>query len=424
MIRPGQRTRRCGAAALAVISLLALPAMTLAQTDPNADTNAETARLKAETDRINAEAARINAQAARDQARIAGLHLPSFQGTTTLNQGAGAMEATILASHTVMSAAALIKTEVNLKYPQASPARSPTSEPIVVLAGDEVLDFGRVGALGAEMDAIYTEFERLLQVDRDANGGRGPTISGSQAGGSATAIISAVTAAAGLLRSDTEVTALDLPAISNRVLATAVAAQLGTRAILPSAATGSLTEQTTSSEWQDLGPLQKLNRLVAMRVRVEAARARIPVADASKPTQAEKDKIAPYTTVLTRFDGFATRVTTADANGAVPIVQAARLAALWSQNPRVLRVYVDKAGGSLIRTNNIVTTLALDSPVRVTGGLVATYTLTDPATGSVLAAAIIACRTTIGRLREVQQGVWRNRHDSAEQQAQCAALAP
>jgi hypothetical protein len=411
MIASNHRLEKLSTTALLAICLAAVPAVALAQNDPNAATAADTARLTADTARINAEAGRINAEAARDQARIAALHLPSFQGTTTLNAGAGAMEAAILTSHTVMGAAAIIKDAVDRAYPQTSS----TTEPIIVLAGDEVLDFGRVGAINAEMDAIHAEFLRLLAIDRAAHHRRPPSISRAEAGGSATAIISAVTAAAGLLRSDTEVTALDITAISNRVLATAVATHIGARAILPAAAIGSIDDPPSNGGWQDMRVLQKLNGLMAMRILVEAARDRIP--DASKPTQA-----APYTAILSRFDAFVTRVTTADANGGVPIVQAARLSSLWSLRPRVLRVYVDKAGGSLIRTTNIVTTLALDSPVRVTGGLIATYTLTDPSSGSVLAGGIITCRTAMSRLREVQQGVWRNRPNAAEQQAQCAVL--
>jgi hypothetical protein len=399
--------------------VLAIPWVNVAQaqsSDPNAAQTAEKARLDAETARINAEAARINAEAARDRARIDALRLPSFEGTTTLGQGAGAMEATILASHTVRRAASLIGASVDQAYPETDSG----APPIVVLAGDEAIDFGRIGALGAEMDAIHAEFERLIAIDRAANPRQPLFTSDGETGGSATAIISAVTAAAGLLRSNTDVTALDLPAISNRVLATAVAAELGARAILPSAAVGSITPAPPTDQWIQMSLIQKLNRLVALRAFVEAARNRIPVADPSKPTQAEKDKIAPYTAALARFDAFAARVTTADTSGSVPLVQAARLESIWRLDPRILRVYVDRAGGSVIRRTNIATTLALDSPVRVSGAMVASYTLTNPATGNVLAAEIITCRTAIGRLREVQQGVWRNRPTTAEQEAQCA----
>ena len=79
----------CAGAAMA-IGLTVAPAVSIAQDDPNAATVAETARLKAETENINADTARINARTAHDQARVTGLGLPSFQGTTTLGQGVGA----------------------------------------------------------------------------------------------------------------------------------------------------------------------------------------------------------------------------------------------------------------------------------------------------------------------------------------------
>ncbi len=287
MTRITGKLRSAGSTAILALCLLTAPAITFAQTDPNAETNADTTRLKAETDRINAEAARINAEAARDQARITALRLPSFDGTTTLNAGAGAVEATILASHTVMLAAEMIKQRVDA----SDPGRLTANDPIIILAGDENLDFGRVGAINSEMDAIYTEFERLRQLDLDAHNGNPPQKSLAQSGGSATAVIGAISAAAGLLRSNTEVTALDLQSISNRVLATAVAAKLGGRAILPSAAVGALPRVLPPQDWDHATTMQKLNLLVGLRTVVQAARDRIPVADPSKPTQAEKDKM-------------------------------------------------------------------------------------------------------------------------------------
>lgn len=395
---------------LLALGLLAIPPMALAQTtpDPNAAANAEKARLEAETARINAEAARINAESARERARIDALHLPSFEGRTTLNQGAGAIEAAMLASHAINAAAVMIDRSVRAADPQG------TAPPIVVLAGDEALDFGRIGALDAEMDAISEVFRQV--------GYPAPEVQSMEAGGvSATAVIAAVTAAAGLLRSNTEVTALDLSALSNRTLATAVAGQLGNRAVLPSAAIGTVTEPPTSSgPWTGKTLMQKLNDLVGRRRSIQAERDAIVLPDPTKPTQRYKD----LTAALARFDAFAARVTTADANGAVPIVQAVRLEALWRQHPRVLRLYVDKAGGSLINRTNLLTTLAFSDPVRVSGGLIASFTLTDPATGGVLGADILTCRTTTSRLRSVQRGIWgEDAADARAEGAVCSGLS-
>jgi hypothetical protein len=383
-MRSRKNVRRYAIGSAVLIALWAAPATGLAQETPQATVQSRTEEIKAQAELERAKAERDRASADR----VAALGLPSFEGKTTLGAGVGSMEATMLASHAVHRAAATIATAVKTKA---------EGRPIIVLAGDEALDFGRVGAVGAELDSIQAHFTRLTAASSDPESGGFIPVP---------AMISAVTAAAGLLRSDVDVTALDLQALSNRVLAMAVASKIGTDATLPSAAIGNLPPaEVDPPNWAEKDLLQKLNWLVARRAAVEAVKP--SPADPKNPTAAEKAKIADVTAALTRFDAFFARVTTADDKGIVPIVQAARLNDMWRRDPRILRVYVEKAGGSLIKNTNILTTLALDDPVRITGGLVASYLLTRPATGSVLAADLLSCATTVSRLRPVQSGSWR-----------------
>lgn len=372
---------------------------------PSAQAQTAEPTIQSRTAEIQAQAELERARAERDRAaadRITALGLPSFEGKTTLGAGVGSMEATMLASHAVHRAA--------MEISRASRAAAP-NRPFIVLAGDEALDFGRVGAIGAELDAIHVHFERLTARPQS-----------SEAGGfvGASAAISAITAAAGLFRSDTEVTALDLQALSSRVLAMAVASRLGKLAIMPTAAIGALPpDGPVPADWSKRSLIQKLNGLALKRNEVAAA---MPTpADPKNPTAAEKAAIADFTAALARFDTFFARVTTADDKGAVPIVQAARLDQIWRRGPSVLRVHVEKAGGSLIKNTNILTTLALDDPIRITGGLVASYLLTDPATGDVIASDLLSCSTTVSRLRPVQRGYWR-RGAGAGDGAACSGL--
>jgi hypothetical protein len=154
-----------------------------------------------------------------------------------------------------------------------------------------------------------------------------------------------------------------------------------------------------------MGLYQKYTNLVERRRQVQAKRDAIVLADPAKPTQEHKD----LTAALARFDAASARITTADASGAVPLAQAMRLEAMSRGNPRVLRVYVDRAGGSLVNRTNLLTTLGMADPVRVSGGMFASYTLTAPASGRVLSADVITCRTTSTRLSSVQRGVWGKR---------------
>jgi hypothetical protein len=384
-----------GSAALAAI----LAATTLAPVSVPAQTD--------ETERVKAQAELERARADRDRAaadRISALNLPNFEGNATLNQGAGAVEATMLTSRAVDRAAAMIVD------------RLPAAGTFIVLAGDETLDFGRIGAIDAELNAINVVFEQLEttvpherqpQLDRRLRAL--PPVS---------AVIAAATAAAGLLRADTEVTAIDLPAISNRLFAAAVAGRLGTRAILPSAAIGTVEDDATGgAEWANMSLLQKLNGLVERRRRMQAERDTIPVPNPKDPPVRHTE----LTAAIARFDAFSARVTTADAAGAVPIVQAVRLQSLLRRNPQVLRVYVDRAGGNLISRTNILTTLGFKDPVRVSGGMLASYVLTDPSTGSVAGGDMISCRTVHARLRSVQRGVWRSYGAEEAETAVCTS---
>lgn len=459
--------RKLGQAALAAL-LVSFPAAWAAAEDPpatgdTAKADPETARITAETARINADAARINAQAARDRARVDALGLPHFDGSTQLGQGVGAIEATMLTSHAVDVAAGAIAqaitaapsrqaaqgTSSNADHgskragsaPAAQSNAATTPQAVIVVAGDEALDFGRINAFSVEMDGIHQDFTGLARrhppacaPPRHGNGPRAAASHGGESGGLApTAIIAAVNAAAGLLRSNTQVDALDLPKVNSRMLATAVAARLapsssGMIPVLPTSLVQAVDENPTGRSWEEMNLLQKLTFLQTLRGTVQNVREQVCVADRSNPTNAEKALLAPYDTALARFDGFVTRAATPDANGVVPLVQAARLALIAARTPLVLRVSLDQAGGSLVRTTNLLTTLAIEDPVRVSGGLVATYSLTDPASGDVRGAGIITCRTTLARLESVQGGIWTaldpsgRRRRNADELAHCSSM--
>jgi len=404
------RRLQCSAA-IAVVTLAATLASTPVPAQTTEETKAQTEQLKAQAELERARA--DNARAAAE--RISALGLPSFEGRTTLNQGAGSMEATMLASYAVDAAALRISGQVE----RAQSAANPTTN-VIVLAGDEALDFGRVGAMDTELNAISDVFAQLGFAAPHV--AEAVPLEGSEAGGvAASAVIAAATAAAGLLRSNTEVTALDLQAISNRALATAVAARLDS-AILPSAAIGRLADSPASaSGWRGMSLFQKYTNLLERRRLINEARGPAPV-EPAKPTERYKE----LTAALARFDAAAARITTPDATtGVVPLAQAMRLEAMSRDNPRVLRVYVDRAGGSLINRTNILTTVGLKDPVRVSGGMLASYTLTDPASGRLLAADIITCRTTSTPLRSVHRGVWGNRVGGRRiQGATCSGRAP
>lgn len=391
---PKAKTIGSAAAVLAIAASVAINAGPASAQDAEA--------LKSETARIEAQAELERARADRERAaaeRISALGLPSYEGRTTLNQGAGSMEATMLASYAVDAAAFHISRRVAAADNPGGSAR------VIVLAGDEALDFGRAGMMHTELNAISDVFGQLgtayAAPEAPSSPGQPQHL---EAGGSASAVIAAASAAAGLLRSNTEVTALDLAGISNRVLATAVAARVP-NSILPSAAIGNFRDLPPSATgWRGMSLFQKYTDLLERRRRIQAERDAIVLADPTKPT----DRHKALTAALTRFDTAAARITTADANGIVPLAQAMRLEVMGADNPRVLRVYVDRAGGSMVNRTNLLTTLGMSDPVRVSGGMFVSYVLTDPAEGRLLAGDVITCRTASTRLSSVHRGIWRN----------------
>lgn len=341
--------------------------------DPNAALIAEAARLTAQAALANAETARLNAVSSQAKARVETLGLPSFEGKTTLNSGAGAIEALLLATDAVAAAATRIaRAALALETSEGGTYDGD----FLLLAGDEATDFNHLTALRSEIAAFAEVFDAASHPQSQDSTALVDGLAGS---------VAAISAVAGLLRTETEITGVEHGAISHRVLATAVAAQMKGRAILPGSAKGPLPGQRSIVT-------QSLMKLVPERDRVLAAAAAHPpeVGDRLRAT-------------VTRFDTFFARVTSPDSSGIVALAQAAQLEQLFAGNSLVLRLYVEKAGGSLIQRKNIVTFFGGD-PVRVSGGLVASYTISDPTDGRVLAAEVLNCRTSIGTLREIQSG--------------------
>lgn len=361
---------------------------------PNNDLAAETAKLNAEAavanaqaGVANAEAARINAEAGRDKARIESLGLPSFEGKTTLSgTGAGAMEASMLAMHALQAAAGSISDAVCNRAAAATGAATggctakPNRTKYLVLAGPEALDLSVVSAMKAQMAGMRQQFE-------DAGIGRTQgELRGLFAGPAG--VISGINALAGLLRTETTVTATDVSSVSERALANAVASRLGGHAYLPGAAIGKIPA--------DAPLLVEFEQLVQLR--------RLAAAAAAVETNAARKE--DLSAAISRFDTFSTKVSTADEKGSVPIVRAARLDALADGDPPVLRIHVDKSGGTFIQRKNLGTHLGLD-PLRVTGAVIASYSVTEPGTGKLIHSNIYVCRTGLSRLRPIHDANWK-----------------
>lgn len=370
------------------LAVLLAPAAADAQADPA--TVSETERIKAETDLEKAKAELSRAEADR----IKALGLPSFEGKTELGANAGAMEATLLSGQALGAAAQYIGGADALK-----------GKKVIVLTLSESLDLGQASAIDLEMKMISRLFD---------NAGVDPVDLALLGGGAGT--IAAISAVAGLLRSDSTLSGIEVSAIDDRMLAWAVAGKLGGNAILPAAAIGGAPGDKAKALFNAFASL--------VERRSQAETLRTALAAKKDPAPAEKIQLAALNAAASRHDAFAARVTTPAANGAIALISAGRVADILAPDTPVLRVHVDRAGGSLVNTRNIATTFGVD-PLKISGGLIASYLITDPSSGTVAASDTIACHTTLTSIRRVQERRvdWRKDKDG-NTLPMCASLMP
>ncbi len=367
---------------LAGVAALASTSSYAEDDDPNAATTAETARLNAEAARINAEAALNTAKAAKDKAAIEALGLPKIENKTTLENDGGAIETSMLASYAVSKAAEELAGKVKAKTENCGDK----SQKIIVLAGNATLDLNGGRAIRARMDYLATAFTNVMKATEPKQGNRGP------ASMSATLITAAISAASSLFANDVKVSGIDLTEIDDAMLANAVAGHLAGCAYLPSAAPG-IADLDNSELAKSLANLTAQRQIANLRM--------------TKLAQSDKDGAAALKAVIDDFDAFNKLISTANEAGQTPFISAILAEQLVENDPWLLRVAVNKAGGTITNTKNIATTLFAADPVRVSGGLVASYVLVDASDGSVQAAGSVSCQTARVRLGQVQNGDWR-----------------
>lgn len=381
------------ATGLAAVALMPVAAHAQAA-DPNQAVKDETARIQAETALENARSDNAKAQAARIEA----LGLPSFEGKAELGANAGAMEVNLLASRALGAAADKIATD-NLGS-------------MILLSSDEVVDFGAADSMKLQMDAIAALY-KIAGIKPPSPGGThgGP----APTAGALPAAIAAFSAVAGLFRSDSTLTGADASAVTQQMLVAAVAAKLAILkhpAVVPAALVSGIPPQGKKL-YDDLNDLAELRLIAEQR---KAALSAI-----EKPSAAEKAELAAITAATTRHDAFLAKVMVPDDKGAIPFATAARLAGLLGTDRSVLRVYVNKAGGSIVNTKNIATTFGVD-PLKISGAVVVSYVRSTPSTGEITAADVLSCDTTLTSVRSIQERRWINKRPQAIKSALCVSI--
>lgn len=317
-----------------------------------------------------------------------------------MKEGSGRLEALILAADALGGAATRVAEEA-----------AKQNGTLLVLAGDEVAEFGRLESLRSELDVVHNLFEeaagRPVQAF-DSTKDLGPA-----------GLVAVGQAAAGLFGSETEVTSSDLTAaLPSRVMALSVAAALGSRArLMNTVLKGPAPSGSEPTTWRAKNIAQAFNHLGRQAVEAQSARSLL----GEKPAAKEKLVADRLDHALVRYKSMFDRVTAPDDKGVVPIQAAGPLETLYRSSDNVVRVVVEQAGGSLINTKNVATMFGVD-PVKVTGGVVVSYVISEPRTGAIAGGGILACRSTLTSLRRVQTGIWRKRLGDASRASRCDKL--
>ena len=355
----------------------------------------ETNRIKAETDLESAKAERAKAEIARVQV----LGIPSFSGKTELATNAGAMEVNLLASNALGSAASEIAANTDVS--------------VLLLAGDEAVDFGAADAMKQQLQAIqYLYGLAGLKV---------PVAGSATPGADAAflppaAAVAAISAVAGLFRAETTISGTEASAVTQQMLVAAVASRLagaGRPAMLANTRVAGVQTAAGISLYRLLNDLGEL--------RYSADQQKSFLSGVSKPTPAQRLQLASLVAATTRHDAFLAKAFVADNAGVVPFAAAARMAGVFDDGRQILRVYINKAGGSVVNTRNIATIFGVD-PVKVSGGVLVSYVRSDPKTGDVKSSDVLSCDTTLTGIRSVQERRWNIKRPSSIRHKLCSSI--
>lgn len=341
--------------------------------------------VEAQRDLQEARAELAEAQAKR----ITALGLPSFEGKTTLSgDKAGAMEAEMLGAAALRFAATRIAASPHLG-----------GRKVILLTQSDTTDYSRHVVAKTQLDVLFLQLAALPSAPPDGGNRALPLAP----------IIPLIQAGAGLLRSETTLTGVAATSLDDETILWLTAGKLvggTTQAIIPSANISGGFGQDGQDFITRFDTL--IGKIDEAKKRLKGLEADLAQAKQNK-NQARIDELQPkvdaHKVTIERADAFVTSMTTAGADKLVPLVVAARHIDLMAGSPLVLRLNVNKAGGSLVNTTNLATTFGVD-PLKVSGAVLVSYLLSDPGTGKTEAAGLVICQTSLVSIRRVQENRW------------------
>ncbi|MBX7535182.1 hypothetical protein K3175_05875 [Qipengyuania sp. GH1] len=326
------------------------------------------ARSEASKARYDALKAEIEAKAALAEARFGFLPSSGAEGKVTLGEGAGSSEVAMLTALALDEAARRIVLA-------AEPPKG-----TLLIAGGENFDFDSLTTFRAETEGVETVMKVAL-MEAELAGCTEPETGPELAVGTVGAAVSAL---AGMLRTDTELRGVKTD-LASQILVRAVAGKqpglvIPSYRLVPSPAANNPVVCT-------------LDRLEKAQTRANAKLHTTPPPSGDEKTLLEA--------AIKRYEAFIDGWTKPASDGSVRLAEAIEQAELVSEGTQVLRVYLDNQGGSLLTRRNLWTALGAKA-VAVSGGVVASFTLYDPYKGKVTTSGMFVCGTTLTDFRKVQ----------------------
>jgi len=135
--------------------------------------------------------------------------------------------------------------------------------------------------------------------------------------------------------------------------------------------------------------VRRLDRVAACEVDLHSEIKRLT------PKKQSAAQVAEMTRAVARIEAFNSRITTATADGKVPLATVLKQSVLEdSSSPYVLRTKVNRAGGTMLKRKNLLTAIGAP-PFTLSGGIIADYILSDRTSGVVVKAGSVVCRTRL-----------------------------
>lgn len=360
-------------AAAAAVPMMLVPIARAQDIPTPTPQQAETQRITELTALVEAQNKLFEQQSARFQAQIDALGLPKAEGKTTLGADAGKIESWMLASGTLTEAARVIDDGIKTTL-------------VVLLDSDDVLDLNKSLVLQREMRALSLALEMATPEACETQ----------QVGALAVPPIAAIGAFLSLIRTDTELTGLTIEGAEG-VLLNAIAGSTPGKYVIPSEIVRTNENGTTAAQLANL--LQARTAVPACRALLEV-RAKTTAEKATAPAQ-----IAKLDAVAKQIDTYVTAIVTRG-DGKPSTLEIAMVGDTITDTAgdfRVLRVRLEKAGGTLLKRANLFTAFGAPA-VGITGGAVISWHLTNPATGVVDKGGVLVCRTKLTNLSDIHQG--------------------